>query len=108
MERSAEAVTVVLAMAVLLPAAGSAVVEETLAVLLSAADWAGAVTTTVIAGAVAPPASVGRVQVTETLPELVHVHPVPVAETKLTPAGRVSVIETLAASEGPLFVTVNV
>src|SRR3954451_12240295 len=108
MDRSADAVTVVLAMAVLLAATGSAVVEDTLAVLVSAADCAGAVTTTVIAGALAPPASVGRVQVAETSPELLQVHPLRAAETNVTPAGRVSVTETFAASEGPLFVTASV
>jgi hypothetical protein len=53
-------------------------------------------------GAVAPAASEGRVQVTETLPELVQVQPVPVAETNVTPEGRVSVTVTFAASDGPL------
>jgi hypothetical protein len=48
---------------------------------------------------------VGRVQDTDTLPVFVQVQPVPVAETKVTPAGRVSVTDRVAASDGPLFVT---
>jgi hypothetical protein len=52
--RSAEAVTVVLATEVLLAGTGSAVVEDTEAVLDSDAAWFGAVTTTVIVGAVFP------------------------------------------------------
>jgi hypothetical protein len=45
------------------------------------------------------------VQDTDTLPVFVQVQPVPIAETNVTPAGRVSVTETAAASEGPLLVT---
>ena len=107
-ERSAEAVTVVLATEVLLAPFGSAVVEDTDAVLVSVVAWAGAVTTTVMVGAVDPVTSAGRVQVTETLPVLVQVQPVPVAETKVTPAGRVSPTDSVAASDGPLFVTTSV
>jgi hypothetical protein len=73
------------------------------AVLESEAACGGAVTTTVMLGAVVPVAKVGRVQVTDTLPVFVHVQPVPAAETNVTPAGRVSVTETEAASDGPLF-----
>ncbi len=68
--RSADAVTVVTATAVLFAGFGSAVVDETDAVLLSEAAWAGAVTVIVITGAVAPAASVARVHVTETFPTL--------------------------------------
>ena len=46
-------------------------------------------------------------QVTETLPVFEHTQPVPVADTKVTPAGSVSVTVRFAASDGPLFVTVN-
>ena len=46
--------------------------------------------------------------VAETLPLFEHVQPVPVADTNVTPAGSVSVTERLAASEGPLLVTVSV
>jgi hypothetical protein len=82
-------------------------VEETEAVLLSDAPCAGAVTLMVITGAVAPVASAGLVQVTDTLPTLVHAQPPPEPETKVTPAGRVSVTDTFAASDGPLSVTVS-
>ena len=104
-ERSAEALTVVFTVEVLFPGTGSAVVDDTDAVFVRAAAWAGAVTTTVIVGAVAPVTSAGRVQVTEVLPTLVHVHPVPAAETKVTPAGKVSATDTAAASDGPLSTT---
>ena len=104
-DRSAEAVTVVVATDVLFPGAGSAVVEATDAVLVREVAWAPAVMTMVIVGAVVPVASAGRVQVTDALPVFVQVQPVPVADTKATPAGRVSVTETLAASEGPALPT---
>ena len=69
--RSAESVTVVLAVDVLFPGVGSVVGEETVAVLDSDPAWAGAVTMMVMGGAVAPVARVARVQVTEVLPVLV-------------------------------------
>ena len=105
--RSADAVTAVVTDEVLFAGFGSAVVDDTEAVLVSVAICGGAVTTTVIVGAVAPVASAGRVQVTETLPALVQVQPVPVADTKVTPPGRVSVTERFAASDGPLFTTTS-
>ena len=95
----------VLALAALLPDTGSAVELDTDAALVSVTAYAGAVTTTVIGGADEPAARVGLVQVTETLPEGVQDHPVPVAETIVTPAGRVSLTETLIASEGPALET---
>lgn len=101
--RSADAVTVVVVDAVLLPGTGSLVVLDTVALFVTDPACGGAVTTTVMVGAVAPAASVGRVQVTETLPVLVHVHPVPVADTKVTPTGSESRTETVVASDGPLF-----
>ena len=107
MARSADAVTVVVAVAVLFAALGSAVVAATLAVLLRLEAWFGAVTVTVISGAEAPVASAGRVQVTDTLPVFEQAQPVPAALTKVTPAGSVSVTVRPAASDGPLFVTVN-
>ena len=105
MDRSADAVTVVEAMDVLFPALGSAVVDDTAAVLLSVVAPAGAVTTIVMVGAVTPAARVGRVHVTEVLPTCVHVHPVPDEETQVTPAGSVSTTETEVASDGPAFAT---
>src|SRR5471032_2155808 len=89
--RSADAVMIVLAVEVLLPGTGSEVVDDTLAVLDSVVAWAGAVTTKVMTGAMTPVARVATVQVTEVLPTLVQVQPVPLAEMKVTPAGRVSV-----------------
>jgi len=106
--RSAEAVTVVVTVEVLLAGFGSAVVEDTDAVFDSVPACAGAVTTTVINGAVAPVATVALVHVTDTLPALTHTQPVPDADTKLTPAGNVSVTDTPPASDGPASATVNV
>src|SRR5262249_6933048 len=107
MARSAEAVTVVVAVAALFPGTGSEVVDATLAVLVSDAACAGAVTVTVMTGAAARVARAALVQVTDTLPVLEQAHPPPDADTKVTPAGRVSVTVRFAASEGPLFVTVS-
>ena len=107
MARSATAVTVVTAVEVLFAGFGSLVVPATLAVLDRVAAWPGAVTTTVITGAESPVASAGAVQEAETFPTLVQTQPVPVADTKVTPAGSVSVTDRFAASEGPLFVTVS-
>ena len=52
----------------------------------------------------APAFQVALVQVTETLPVLLQVQPPldALTLTKVTPAGRVSVTVTFAASEGPL------
>jgi hypothetical protein len=105
--RSAEAVTVVVAVAVLFAGFGSAVVDATLAVLLRLPAWFGAVTVIVITGAVTPVARAALVQVTETLPVFEQAQPVPVALTKVTPAGSVSVTVRLAASDGPAFDTVR-
>ena len=60
-----------------------------------------------MAGAVAPVASAGRVQVTDTFAVLAQVHPLPVTATNVTPGGRVSTICRFAASEGPLLVTLS-
>src|SRR4051794_9329924 len=103
--RSADALTPVVTDEVLFVGSGSLVVLDTLAVLVRLAAWFGAVTTTVMAGAVTPVATAGRVQATETLPVLVQVQPVPVADTNTTPAGSVSDTVTLAASDGPSFTT---
>ena len=60
-----------------------------------------------IVGAVAPVTSAARVQVTDMLPLFVHAQPVPVADTNVTPVGRVSSTERLAASDGPAFATTS-
>ena len=65
---------------------------------------AGAVTTTVM-GALAPAARSARVQVTDVFATFVHAQPVPVAETNVTPVGKVSVTVRVAASEGPALAT---
>lgn len=106
-DRSAEALTVVVAEEVLLARFGSAVAAPTVARFVRVAPWAGAVTTIVMVGAVAPVASAGLVQVTDTFPELVQTHPVPVAETNVTPAGSVSVTDSVAAFDGPAFATTS-
>jgi hypothetical protein len=106
-DRSAEAVTVVVTLEELLAELGSGVLAATVAVFVTLAAWFGAVTTTVIAGAVAPVASAGRVQVTTpaTLPQL---QPVPPADTKVVPEGTGSVTVRVAASLGPALATVSV
>ena len=105
--RSALAVTVVVTVEELLPGTGSAVVDATDAVFDSEPAWFGAVTVTVITGADAPVVRAARVQVTDTLPVFAHAQPVPVADTNVTPAGRVSVTDRFTASDGPAFATVS-
>src|SRR5947207_1793231 len=87
---------------------GSVVPLETFAVFESVVgdDAAGAVIVIEIAGA-APTASVGGVQVTVPAAKP-QVQPVPDALVKPTPAGNVSLTETLDATPGPLFVTESV
>ena len=107
-DRSADGVTVVLADEVLFAGFGSAWPSTPMAEFDSVAPWAGAVTTTVIAGAVAP----GR----QGRPRAGHRHVArvactptrcPDADTNVTPAGRVSTTETLAASDGPTLSTTS-
>ena len=105
--RSADAVTAVSAVEVLFAGSGSAVVAVTDAVFDRVAACAGAVTTTVIVGAVTPVASAGLVQLTETLPTLVHVQPAPVADTKVIPTGSESETVSAVESDGPLFTTTS-
>jgi hypothetical protein len=107
MTRSADAVTVVEIVEVLFPGTGSAVVDATDAVFDKLPAWFGAVTVTVITGALDPAVRAARVHVTDTLPVFEHAHPVPDADTNATPAGNVSVTDTFAASDGPAFDTVN-
>ena len=106
-DRSADAVTVVTAEEELLPRFGSGVGLDTVAVFVSDPACPGAVTTTVIVGAVTPAARAGRVHVTDTFTVFEHTQPVPVADTNVTPAGRVSVTERLDASDGPAFATTS-
>src|SRR5450631_1003175 len=106
-DTSADPVTVVVAVEELFAALGSAVALDTVAVFDNVPACAGAVTATVMAGAVAPVAKAGRVHVTETFPVFVHAQPVPDADTKVTAVGRVSVTDTPAASDGPLSTTTS-
>jgi len=100
------ATTSVSSLALLLPGTGSLVVALTVTLFVIVPDVPGAVTVTVIAGA-APTANVARLHVTTPAASL-HVHPVPEADTYVTPAGSVSSTLTPLAVDGPLFVTLNV
>src|SRR5439155_789530 len=107
-DRSAEAVTVVDAVAVLLAGLGSEVAALTAAVLVMVPPSLGAVTTIVIVEGVPPVgARLARVQVTLYSTPL-RAQPVPLALWKVTPAGSVSVTLTLLAVEGPPLLTVSV
>src|SRR3954453_20491748 len=98
--RSACAVTAVVAVEVLLPGLGSAVADETDAELASApAALAGPAICT---GALAPLASEAIVQGT-TAPAAEHAQPAPFAETRVTPAGRLSTSTASCAASGPVF-----
>src|SRR6266516_7288097 len=101
--RSAEAITEVVADAVLLAAFGSGSLPPMVAVLVMVPAVAGAVALIVIA-ALAPEASEPTAQVT--VPEAL-VQP-ELADTKVTPAGRVSVTTTPVAALGPLLVAFRV
>src|SRR5712692_9881604 len=107
-DRSAEAVTVVGAVAQLFSGLGSAVGELTQALLLMLPPSLGAVTTMVIGGAGPGGRSVLRVQV-PTPPLCAQTQVLPLALTKVTPAGSVSVTVIVAAAvEGPPLVTCSV
>src|SRR5260370_276690 len=98
-----EARMVVVAVAVLLAVFGSGSLPLTVAVLVMVPAVAGAVALMVNV-ALAPTARLPTEQVT--VPEA-FVHP-ELADTKVTPAGRVSVTTTLVAALGPLFVATTV
>ncbi len=108
-DKSAEAMTLVVADAALFAEFGSAVVVAIVTVFEIVVACAGAVTTMVMV-VLAPVAQVARVHDTETLPVLLQVQPplLGLTETNVTPAGNVSVTVTLAASEGPLLATTSV
>jgi hypothetical protein len=97
-----EPVTVVEVVAELFVVTGSGVAEVTLTVFVSVPAAVGV--TTMVMVAVAAFAKVPRLQVTAAVPE--HEPVDVVAETKVTPAGNVSVTDTPWAESGPLFVTV--
>ena len=103
--RSADVLTVVVSMAVLLPGTGSVVELVTVAVLLSivpCAKFALAVATMVNV-ALAPDASVPMVQF-----GAVHEPVEGIALTKVNPAGSTSLTETDNAEAGPRLFTVMV
>jgi len=105
-DRSAEAVTVVLAVALLFALLESASVAVTVALLVIVPPEVGAVTT-IVTVALDPLAIDPRLQVT--VPALwVQVPWVAVADTKPTPAGKVSVRVTPLAPLGPALLTLTV
>ncbi len=108
-DRSASGVTVVLTLALLLPGTGSTVVVVAVAVLVIVPPWFGAVTT-IVKVVLEPTFQFGRVQLTEALPALVQVQPplLGVVDPNVTPGGRLSLMTTLDAFDGPLFVAVTV
>ena len=104
--------TVVAAVALLLPGAGSAVVVVTEAVLLITAPPAAVTLTANVKTSLADAASESLLQLTTpVLPTAGVIHAQPAAEVndaKVTPAGRVSIINNDAAALGPLLATVKV
>ena len=104
-DKSADVVTAVGAVAVLFAGTGSVVVLETVAVLLKPAVCAALTCTTKVSVVSAEPAAiVPRFQVTVPLLSV----PPPVADTKLVPAGNGSETVTPIASPGPAVWTVRV
>ena len=111
MRTSAPGSTVVLAVAVLSAVSGSTVAPtagDTVALLVTVPPLALTVATKVTAGMGAPTAcGPGRVQVTT--PALwPQVQPEPLAETKLTDGGRLSVMTMSPPALGPLLLAVSV
>jgi hypothetical protein len=105
-DRSAEAVTLVLALAVLLALLKSFSVAVTLALLVMTPPDVGAVTVMVT---VADPALAIAPRLQVTVPALwLQVPWVAVADTKITPLGRVSVRVTPLAPLGPALLTLTV
>ena len=105
MERSAEALTLTVLVAVLLPGVGSVVVLVTVAVFPTTLPWATLLFTlaTIVIVAVAALASVPIVQFGADQEPTEGV-----ALTKVIVAGSTSATETACASDVPLFVTVMV
>ena len=107
-ERSAFAATVVIAVDVLLPGAGSDVLVATVAVLLIVVPFgvAAGTFTTIEKVADAPAVSDAIEQLI--VAPVVQVNAGPVvwfSDTNVVPAGRMSFITTLAAVDGPMFPT---
>src|SRR5713101_334317 len=106
---SATGFTVVVTEAELLAGLGSGSVALTLAVLVMEGAAAACGVTTIVAVALFN-AMLGRAPTLHvTMPAACEQEPwLALAETKVTPAGRVSVMVTLVAPPGPLLVAVNV
>jgi hypothetical protein len=108
-ERSAPLTTVVVAVAVLLAALGSVVTDETVAVFVRVPLAEGETSTAMSIVPLAPPGKIPSAQMTVVVPEQDPV--LGVAETSVTPAGKVSVTLTPLVVDGPddtpLFVTVR-
>lgn len=100
--RSAEALTVVLTVAVLFPGTGSVSLAATLAVFVSVPAAVGL--TTIVTVALAVFARVPRLQLTVA----VQIPWLGVTETKVTFVGTASVKVTPVAGDGPLLVTMSV
>lgn len=105
MERFDTPVTTVGSVELLSAGTGSPSLADTIAVLLMAPLSGGAVSVTVMTGAVAMPRP-ALVHVSVPLTGAGHVHPVPLALTNDAVAGRVSVTVTPVAEFGPLLATV--
>ena len=100
-ERSAALTTVVLAVAVLFAGFGSAVTAETAAEFVSVPLPAEAETATTISiVALVPPGKIPSAQLIVVVPE--HDPVLGVADTRVTPAGNVSVTVTPLVVDGPL------
>ena len=104
---SAAWVTVVPSVSELFAAFGSAVADETEAVLLRVVAAPGAVAVRVMSGA-APAARLARVQLIAPPEGGLQVQPVPEAVAFVTPAGSVSVTVREVAVLGPAFETASV
>src|SRR5205823_5652240 len=101
--RSADAVTVVCSVALLLPVWASLVADDTVTVLLIGPPSAGAVMMIVIGGAAPTARFIARVQLTLVLVPL-QLQSVPEALWKITPAGSVSLsVIGPAAADATLF-----
>ena len=101
-DKSADAPTVVVALARLFALFGSLVEDATPAVLVIVLLAPNPTETVAVSVALAPAFTVPRLQGKEAQPPCEEV-----SETKVTPLGKVSVTFTLVAFEGPKFATVR-
>ena len=110
MDRSAELLTTVVAVAVFVPGPGSLLVVATVAVAFKLpVAFAATATITTTLRALPAPMAVGAAQLHNTVVLPAQVPPLlAVLETSVVPAGRGKLIDTAAALSGPLFVVVAV